>query len=107
MFLLAAVVVVNDHGFAPKKKKKLEPRWRFEAQWQKKTRFIFFTLVSPGVRSLLDFSFLPHPHVRFRLYSYSLPECLHACIGVCLVKKVVAWLSNFRWLQALEIVAAW
>jgi hypothetical protein len=32
MFLLAAVVVVNDHGFAPKKKKKLEPWWRFEAQ---------------------------------------------------------------------------
>jgi hypothetical protein len=60
MFLLAAVVGVNDHGFAPKKKKKkLEPWWRFEAQWQKKTRFIFFTLVSPGVRSLLDFSFFP------------------------------------------------
>jgi hypothetical protein len=106
MFLLAAVVVVNYHGFAPKKKKKPEPWWRFEAQWQKKTRFIFFTLVSPGVRSLLDFS-LPPPHVRFRLYSYSLPECLHACIGICLVKKVVAWLSNLRWLQALEIVAAW
>ncbi len=47
------------------------------------------------------------PYVRFRLYSFSFPECLHACIGVCLVKKVVAWLSNFRWLQALEIVAAW
>jgi hypothetical protein len=45
MFLLAAVVVVNDHGFEPKKKKKFEPWWRFEAQWQKKTRFIFFTLV--------------------------------------------------------------
>ncbi len=46
-------------------------------------------------------------YVRFRLYSDSLPEFLHACIGVCLVKKVVAWLSNLRWLQALEIVAAW
>jgi hypothetical protein len=46
MFLLAAVVVVNDHGFEPKKKKKkFELWWRFEAQWQKKTRFIFFTLV--------------------------------------------------------------
>jgi hypothetical protein len=61
MFLLAAVVVVNVHGFAPKKKKRLEPWWRFEAQWQKKTRFIFFTLVSPGVRSLLDFSFFSPP----------------------------------------------